>query len=58
MDAGDYTAACPLLERSHSLDPSSGTLLNLGDCQEHLGRTASAWRAFTEARALASSDGA
>jgi hypothetical protein len=57
MDSGDYAAACPLLERSHALDPSSGTLLNLGDCQEHLGRTASALRAFSEARALASATG-
>ena len=57
MNAGNYKTACPLLERSHSLNPSSGTLLNLGDCQEHLGRTASAWRTFTEARALASATG-
>jgi hypothetical protein len=53
MDAGDFAAACPLLERSQAADASSGTLLNLGDCYEHVGRTASADRAFAEALELA-----
>lgn len=53
MDRADYETACPLLEQSQALDPSSGTLLNLGDCYEHLGLTAAAWRAFREARDLA-----
>jgi hypothetical protein len=53
MDQGDYTGACPLLEQSQALDPSSGTLLNLGDCYEHTGRLASAWRAFADAETLA-----
>ena len=53
MDAKRYDAACPLLKQSHALDPSSGTLLNLGDCYEQLGATGSAYRAFEEARALA-----
>lgn len=53
MDQKRYDAACPLLKQSHALDPSSGTLLNLGDCYEQLGLTASAYRAFEEARELA-----
>ncbi len=53
MDQRRYDAACPLLKQSHALDPSSGTLLNLGDCYEQLGSTASAYRAFVEARELA-----
>jgi hypothetical protein len=54
MDRREYDAACPLLERSHALDPSAGTLLNLGDCYEQRGLTASAYRTFEEARELSS----
>lgn len=57
MDQKRYDAACPLLKQSHALDPSSGTLLNLGDCYEQLGLTASAYRAFEEAKALSVSSG-
>jgi hypothetical protein len=57
MDAREYEAACPLLERSHALDPSSGTLLNLGDCYEQRGMTASAYRAFEDARELSNRTG-
>jgi hypothetical protein len=57
MDQKRYDAACPLLKQSHALDPSSGTLLNLGDCYEQLGLTASAYRAFEEAKALSVSAG-
>jgi hypothetical protein len=57
LDAGDYAAACQLLEQSQALDPSSGTLLNLGECYERLGRTASAWRTFGEASRLAGATG-
>jgi hypothetical protein len=53
MDDKKYEAACPLLEQSHALDPSSGTLLNLGDCYENLGNTASAYDTFEQARELA-----
>src|SRR6188768_512807 len=57
MDAGDFAAACPLLAQSQAAEQSSGTLLNLGDCYEHLGRTASADRAFAEALELARATG-
>jgi hypothetical protein len=57
LDAGDLAAACPLLEQSQSLDPSSGTLLNLGECYERAGRAASAWYAFGEASRLARATG-
>ncbi len=53
MDAGDFAAACPLFEQSQAADPSSGTLLNLGDCYEHLGRSASADATFAKASELA-----
>ena len=46
---GDYVAACREFAESLRLDPAPGTLLNLGDCQEHLGKLASASHYFSEA---------
>jgi len=34
---GDYQLACNLFQQSYALDPAVGTLINLGDCEEHLG---------------------
>ena len=45
---GKYDAACPKFEESQKLDPGMGTLFNLADCVEHLGRTATAWVWFRE----------
>ena len=50
---GDYTAACPKFEAAARLYAGPGVLLNLGDCYEHAGRTASAWAEFAEAEAAA-----
>jgi serine/threonine-protein kinase len=49
MAEGAYVEACAKLEDSQRLDPGSGTLINLGDCYEHQGRTATAWAKFIEA---------
>jgi hypothetical protein len=49
MDAKDYAAACPLFEKSQALEPSVGSLYQLGDCYLSLGRTASAWGSFRAA---------
>jgi hypothetical protein len=53
LASGDHAAACPKFEASNRLDPGAGTLLNLGDCYEKSGRTASGWAAFREAVAVA-----
>jgi len=53
MRARKLAEACDRFERSNKLEPRVGTLLNLADCREQLGQTASAWEAFENARALA-----
>ena len=50
---GKLEAGCDKLEASARVEPSVGTLLNLGDCREKLGRNASAWAAFRKAESLA-----
>jgi hypothetical protein len=47
-DAGNYAAACPLFDASFRADPALGTLLNLADCNEHVGKTATAWAQFRD----------
>jgi hypothetical protein len=44
MKKGDFLGACPKLEESLRLDPAVGTLMNLAECEERIGRTASAWQ--------------
>jgi hypothetical protein len=51
--AGDCGHALPKFEASQKLDPSVGPLLNMGNCNEQLGRTATAWARFVEAETLA-----
>jgi serine/threonine-protein kinase len=53
MKAGQYANACPKLEAARKLFTSAGILLNLADCHEKIGRTASAWTEFGDAAAVA-----
>lgn len=56
-EAGNFEQACPLFEESLKLDFGIGTLLFLSDCQEQVGKTASAWAGFREAETLARTKG-
>lgn len=53
MAEGKVAAACPKFLSSYTLEHRVGTLLNLADCYEKNGQTASAWARFVEARTLA-----
>jgi hypothetical protein len=46
MSEKNYEKACAKFEESQRLDPAPGTLLNLGNCEERIGRVASAWERY------------
>lgn len=53
----DYLTACAKFRESNRLDPAVGTVFNIADCEEKLGRLATSWQLFQEvAQRLASDD--
>src|SRR5687768_11961206 len=57
INEGRFPEACPKLEESQRLDPAWGTLINLADCYEKTGRTATAWTQYMEVAAGAEQSG-
>ncbi len=48
MAKKQYAEACTAFEQSQRLDPQSGTLFNLADCEVQLGKLATAWASYRE----------
>ena len=48
---GDFASACRHFEESFRLDPGVGTLINIGDCAEHLGDLERAYQNYRTAYA-------
>ncbi len=57
VEDGDFSLACPKFLASYKLNPGGGTLLNLADCYQRIGQTASAYQRFKEAAELAKKTG-
>jgi hypothetical protein len=57
MAQGKHAEACRKFEASQKLEPGIGTMLNLAQCYEATGRTASAWAQYREAIPLARAAG-
>lgn len=56
-DQKKFAEACPKFAAAYKLDKTLGALLNLADCEEHLGQVASAWAHWGEAVELAEKTG-
>jgi serine/threonine-protein kinase len=48
MEAKHFDEACPKLDASERLDPAVGTRYRLAECEEAIGKLASAWAGFIE----------
>jgi len=54
---GKLAEACPKFAASFKADPQLGVLLNLADCHEKIGKTATAWAEFRDAVERAAKQG-
>ncbi|HWL84798.1 MAG TPA: hypothetical protein VNO21_03305, partial [Polyangiaceae bacterium] len=50
--SGDFDTACRKFQQSLELEPAPGTILNLADCEDHLGRLTLAYEHFERAATL------
>ena len=57
MAQGKVADACPKFLASYTLEARIGTLMNLANCYETNGQTATAWAKYTEAISLATKQG-
>ena len=57
MKSGKHALACPKLEESLRLDYGIGTEYNLADCNEKVGRLATAWSGFLATASAAKAQG-
>jgi hypothetical protein len=53
VEKENFDAACPKFRASYEADPKASVILNLAQCYERIGKTASAWGAYKEAVVLA-----
>lgn len=56
LGRGEIDAACDKLAQSQKLAQAGGTLMNLADCHEKQGKTATAWTEFLAAEELSKAD--
>jgi hypothetical protein len=49
VELGNYAQACPKFLESERLDPATGTVFNLAECQERTGKLASSWQNWRKA---------